>query len=297
MADGESYAGLAISVAVGVVGVGLALTLGRATPSAPEDAALARANAQRKQGDIEGAVQTLMACLHTVEKACRCAAEAEELCVDTNRYAFALHASHAAPSCTSPRMTGGQAEALVAMGNLGEGLAAAEKTLAQAPDEPHACFAKAWALSARGSSPEALDLAERAVRGGRGVPALLVLATLKAGAGDLAGARGALDQASRLAPKNARVAFDLGVIEEKDHHYREAREAFLHTLALDPKFADARYELAALAHSVKADDEARHHLEELTALAPTDPRIPELRATLDVSRASPGTPTPLVLKP
>jgi tetratricopeptide (TPR) repeat protein len=280
MADGEDYRGLALAVVVGVVGVAVALTLGRVAPEGPEDAALTRARAQRKAGDVVGELSTLYGCVRAVEQPCRCAAATAERLIDTNKYFEALHALRRTAACTSPSYTGGHAEALVATGNTAGGLAEADKTLAQAPDEPHACFAKAWALSAGGSSPEALDLAERAVRGGRGVPALLVLAVLRAGANDRAGARQALDQAARLAPDNPRVAFDLAVVEEKDHHYREAREALLHTLALDPKFADARYELAALAHSVKADDEARHHLEELTKLTPDDPRIPGLRAAL-----------------
>jgi len=83
-----------------------------------------------------------------------------------------------------------------------------------------------------------------------------------------------------VVPDNPRVAFDMGVVAQSEGHYREAREAYLHALALDPTMADARYNLVVLTHSIKADDEARHHLDELAAISPGDPRIPAMRAAL-----------------
>ncbi len=281
MSDKEDHRGLALALVVGVVGLVAAFTAPRLVRSGPEQGPIARARSQRAAGDKAGALATLLKCAKDAPQACQCIAEAGELAVDINHYSEAVHPMrHTKAVCTSPRNTGGLAEILVAAGDLEEGLKTADEALAQAPDEPHACFAKAWALSAKGSSPEAVDLAERAVRGGRGVPALLVLASLRAGAGDRKGERVALEQARRIDANDPRVEYDVGLLEAGDRHYREAREAFLHALALDPKLADARYQLVVLTHSVKADDEAQHHLDELAAIAPGDPRLPGLRAEL-----------------
>jgi tetratricopeptide (TPR) repeat protein len=288
MRQRQDHRRLILAVVLGLIGVGATVGAFRAGRSSPEDLALRRARAQRAGGDLSGAFSTLVECVRSVPRACRCADDAMELAVDANRYGDGIFAAHESQSCASARHAGGLAELLVATGRLERGLETAATALAQAPDEPHACLAKAWALSTRGSSPEALDLAERAVRAHRGVPALLVLAILREGANDHAGARLAIEQAARLGADDARVAYELGVVEAGDRHYREAREAFLHALALDPKLADARYQLALLAHSVRADDEARHDLDELATISPNDPRIPELRAALGVARVSPA---------
>src|SRR3984957_13840935 len=146
--------------------------------------------------------------------------------------------------------------------------------------EPHANFALAWGLSASGTSQRAVAAAEQAVAGGRGVPAMLLLGTLQSQAGDVRGARDAVEEANRVAPSDPRVAYDLGVTEQAAGHYSAAREAYLRALRANPKLVDARFNLAILTHSVHADDEARHDLDEMAAIDPDDPRIPALRATL-----------------
>ncbi len=264
---------------MGVLGVSAALAVSRARPRTAEDVAIDEALANRRAGG--DALGPLLRCASKRPDACRCSEAAAELAIDINQYPAARVAIEMTPACPpSPRHLGERAEVAVAEGRTDEGRRLADQALGEDPHEPHACFAKAWALNATESSPAALDAAECAVRGGRGAPALLVLAVLRSRANDRAGARDALQKAAVLAPGDAHVAFDLGVIEAQDQHYREAREAFLHALALDPKLADARYELVVLTHGAKADDEARHHLDELAAIAPDDPRLADLRAAL-----------------
>lgn len=274
--------GLLLGGAVGLLGVIAAVTLGRRSMPrpGPEDAALDAAHRLRTKGDMAGALATLLDCTEQDPTACRCIDESEEIAVDLGRYGDALLAVKGTHSCNGPADQGARAEALVGSGQADVGLGVAATALGRSPGEPHANFAKAWALSAAGFSPQALAAAEAAVKGGRGVPALLLLGTLRSKGGDNGGARDAIEQASRLAPDNPRVAYDIGVVAQAEGHYREAREAYLHALALDPKMADARYNLVVLTHSAKADDEARHHLDELAAAAPGDPRIPGLRAAL-----------------
>jgi tetratricopeptide (TPR) repeat protein len=269
---------LVLAYIAGLIVIAAVIATGLHRANGAEQAALAQARAQRAKGDDAGALATLLACGRN-PKACRCADEAEELSVDLGRYDDALHAV-GSRECNAPRDLGARAEALVASGRKPEGVVEAAIALARSPAEPHANFAKGWALSAAGFAQEALAPTEAAVRGGRGVPALLLLATLRAQAGDSRGSHDAIGQAARLAPDNARVAFDTGVVAQSEGRYRDAREAYLRALALDPRMADARYNLVVLTHSIKADDEARHHLDVLAAIAPGDPRIPALRVAL-----------------
>jgi len=93
---------------------------------------------------------------------------------------------------------------------------------------------------------------------------------------------------SRLHPGSARAVFDAALVAQKHGRYHEAREGYLRALSLDPKMADARYQLALLTHEARADDEARHNLDELQAVAPNDPRLPGLRAALKEAPPAPA---------
>ena len=278
LTTGATARGLFLCLAA--VAAGVLATIALSQRAGPEDQALALARKQRASGDKAAALATLLSCGVRDRRACRCADEAEELALDLSHLAEALPVVERARCGDSARHAGVQAEALVAMGRADEGLRQAAAALARDANEPHASFAKAWALSTSGPSPEAVAAAQKAVDGGRGVPALLLLGMLRFRSGDSKHARDAIEQAARLAPTDSLVAYDLGVVTQGEGHYREAREAYLRALAHDPKLADARYNLALLTHSIGADDEARHHLDELAAIAPNDPRLPALRVTL-----------------
>lgn len=87
--------------------------------------------------------------------------------------------------------------------------------------------------------------------------------------------------APHSASNDARDVFAAALAAERRGSYHEAREGYLRALSLDPKMADARYQLALLTHAARADEEARYNLEQLEAIAPNDPRLPGLRATLN----------------
>jgi tetratricopeptide (TPR) repeat protein len=269
--------GLVVSLLFGACGVAGAIAWSRAGRGASaEVAAIAAAQKQRDAGDRAGALGTLRACAARDLRSCRCADAAEELAVD---HADAWSVVEKA-ICDSAEHGGARAEALVATGRAADGLREAAAALARDPKEAHATFARAWALSTSGDSSAAMQAAERAVGAGRGVPALLLLGSLRFGAGDAEGARPLFDEATRLAPDDARAAFDVALVAQKQGRYRDAREGYLRALSIDPKMVDARYNLALLAHGVGADDEARHDLNALVDIAPDDPRIPGLRAML-----------------
>jgi tetratricopeptide (TPR) repeat protein len=268
--------GLGLGVLVGTLGIVVAVALNR-TWRHREDATIALARARRAAGDRVGALKALLACAAKEPRACVCAEDAAELAIDLGRYPDALSAIAHSECAPSPRRIGVRAEVLVANGHATEAMRDAEQALAGDPGEVHACFARAWAL---GKGAEAKAFAQRAVDGGRGVPAILLLGALRLGEGDLVGARAAFEQAAHLAPDDARAAFDVALVAHREGRFHDAREGYLHALSLDANMADARYNLAVLTHSAGADDEARHNLEELERIAPSDPRIDALRQSL-----------------
>jgi len=280
---GGAAGGALLAGLVGAAGIGAAVLLSRRPGD--EDIAIELAGKRQAAGDVAGALAALVSCAAARPQACRCADRAASVALDSGRYARASSVLSAARCGGSAPHEGLVAEALVATGQPAEGARRAESVLARDPKEPHAAFARAWAASLGGSSALAVGLADAAVKAGRGVPALLLAGTLHHGAGDLQGARVAFEQAARLAPREPRAHYDVGLVAQQQGRYGAAREAYLRALALDPRLADARYNLAVLTHAAGADDEARHHLEELAAIAPGDPRLASLRATLSGTRA------------
>ena len=80
--------------------------------------------------------------------------------------------------------------------------------------------------------------------------------------GEVDAARNALEQGRRLAPKEARLAHDLAVIETMSGNLPHAIELLRESLELDPKFQEARVKLATLLEAAGAPEEARRVLEE-----------------------------------
>jgi tetratricopeptide (TPR) repeat protein len=114
-------------------------------------------------------------------------------------------------------------------------------------------------------------------REGRGITLATAIAVVGTGVA-LVGSRDV--QRGNASESEARALYDQALVAQRQARYRDAREGYLRALAVDPRMADARYNLAVLTHAAGADDEARHDLEALTAAAPDDPRIPGLRASL-----------------
>jgi tetratricopeptide (TPR) repeat protein len=134
---------------------------------------------------------------------------------------------------------------------------------------------------------EAMGQARRAVDAGRGATAHLL-------AGLIAYAQNDLDLSAKeframleTEPDDLDALFNLALVAQRQNRYTEARELYLKVANLDPTHKNSRYNLAIMAHSIGANDEANHHLAKFESIAPGDERLPKLKALL----ASPGDPT------
>src|SRR5206468_2573390 len=81
---------------------------------------------------------------------------------------------------------------------------------------------------------------------------------------------------------------------QRQNRYTDARELYLKVANLDPSHRNSRYNLAIMAHSVGANDEAQHHLAKFESIAPGDERIPKLRALLGTPVETNGPAMPAV---
>ena len=245
------------------------------------NAALAVAATDREHHERSAAIDTLLSCAKAKPGSCECAEAAATEAVDQGRYLDARRALDASDACPmKPRRMAVMAEALIGTSAIDLGEAQAERAIQADPADAHAVYARAWATTLRGRSPDARADAERAVSLGRGVPGELLYGMILYQAGDFAAADAQFQRALAEDPECGPAIFDRALIADKQLRYHDAREGYLKTLQLDPKNADARYDLVVLTHANGATREARHHLEVFRAAYPTDPRAPSLEALL-----------------
>jgi len=246
-----------------------------------EPAALFVATAKTRDGDRLGGHAVLLACARARPTACRCADREIEEALDLGRYDDAIATLDASPACEpAPREKGMRAEALSGQSRGADALALATDALKHDPKERHALLASARSLYLAGALGPAKTYAQDAVAEGRGAIANLLLGLVLFAENDLAGAAAQFSEVLAKDPLNVAATFDLALVAHKNNRNREAREGYLRTLTLDPKNADARYNLAILTHENGFDDESSHHLDELSRIAPADPRIAPLRRAL-----------------
>jgi Flp pilus assembly protein TadD len=119
-----------------------------------------------------------------------------------------------------------------------------------------------------------------AIDGGSDVSSLLRSGIAALDADDPEGAAALFREVLEHDPENVPATYDLALCADRIGNYHDAREGYLATLRLDRSYADARYNLALLTYRAGALPEARHHLDELAAIAPDDARIAPLRASL-----------------
>jgi tetratricopeptide (TPR) repeat protein len=92
--------------------------------------------------------------------------------------------------------------------------------------------------------------------------------------GDVAGAFGARQsfkrylQAATLNPRDAGAHYQLGLIHQQRHQYKEAQERFARAVEIDPAELDARYQLGRLARAEGRHQEALEHFEKVVARDP-----------------------------
>jgi tetratricopeptide (TPR) repeat protein len=177
---------------------------------------------------------------------------------------------------------------VAAMSNHGDAIEAEveAKAALATRDDPRYHYALALAYDRQSKRNEALDEARKAVDGGAGRDAGLLLGALAinagiaaAGAGDAAGAAKFYDTADKALtplaaadPNDAEVVYDLALIADKKNEYNKARQGYLAALRANPKMADARYNLAYLTLNNNVLEEGKHHAAKFAELAPGDRR-------------------------
>lgn len=167
---------------------------------------------------------------------------------------------------------------------------------AQKASEAERHYQTALELEAAGRLVEARGEVEQALAGGAGRDAQLLAAKLAILRDDLDVAANLLEPLA-VDGRDAPVLFNLGLIAQRRGTYNPARSRYLAALKADPNFAPARYNLALMTWDAGIKEEARHHALKFIELSPGDPRIPELRARVELDAvpapAGPtGTPVP-----
>jgi tetratricopeptide (TPR) repeat protein len=182
-----------------------------------------------------------------------------------------------------------EAEALVRVHRQSEALPLIEQVLSSQPNEPYANYARAEAAYGKRDLAGAEAAARQAVTGGRGARAHQLLGLVALYQGNLARAKTEFEEMLKSDPNDSVALYNLAWLAHRQNRYRDAREGYLSSLRADPQNLDARYNLALLVHAAGATLEARHHLEQLRAVAPAgDQRVNQLEQTLRLD----STPVP-----
>ncbi|MEO9142227.1 MAG: tetratricopeptide repeat protein, partial [Polyangiaceae bacterium] len=144
--------------------------------------------------------------------------------------------------------------------------------------EGHACAAEAHLLWRRGS--EALDEAKKALASDKNsLDAKIAEGNAYSLQLQDVDAKKSFDEASALAPSDARPWLGLGRLYVATAKKEEAIAAYKRAVVLDPSDADANYELARI---VPSPTDAIGYVETATRERPTFPEALAYRATLDV---------------
>lgn len=252
-----------------------------------EPIAVDEAQALARSGQTAAARDVLAKCVEANRDACDCLAGALPSALAARDYAGVLAwTERASPRCVRPAQSlGARAEALAETGRADDAGKTADAALASGDRDAHAAYAKALVAASQGKTDQAIRFARQAEGWGRGPDAAVLLGRALAQSGDLEGAERELTAASASDPTNVAALLALASLAEQRHQYHRAREGYLRVLAVDHDAIEARYRLAVMTHAIGADAEARHHVDEMAKIAPSDPRIPPLRSILAASAA------------
>jgi tetratricopeptide (TPR) repeat protein len=256
---------------------------------------VALASGGPSEGDFAQRVQAVKAALErakrpnriaALERACgradcECAAVAAREGVDADPKAVVeLFEAVRVPCEATPLPRGLHAEALVRDGQDAEGRREAEQVLRQNPRDPYALYAMALIHQRAGQSVQALSSLQEAIDGGRGGTAYLLQGLAYFQMNRFDEAKQAFKAALALEPEDVDALYNLAVTAHKQRRFHEARETYIKVTRADPAHTSARYNLGLLAQTLGSLDEARHHLAKLEQIAPGDPLVEKLRATL-----------------
>jgi predicted TPR repeat methyltransferase len=160
----------------------------------------------------------------------------------------------------------------LADGNGRKAAQALVRALAQTPDAPPPLLAMARAQAAQERTVEAIAAYRRVLAVAPGMSeAHLELGELLLRSGDADAALPHLRQAAILHPDRPVLHNILGVAERQAGHIDAAALAFARAIDLDPGFAKAHANLAALLRRLKRSAEALANAERAVALAPDQP--------------------------
>jgi tetratricopeptide (TPR) repeat protein len=240
--------------------------------------------------DYEGAILALDRCVEASPDACACLAGRADVRTrvpgaDRSALDQAVADARAAVA-RCPKDPGARAALATTLAASGDG-AEAERTARDAlvdGDDPRVRYALAVALDRQGRAADALAEAKRAVDGGAGRDAALMVGALSITAGDLDGARRALTPLAADAG-DAAVQYDLALVADRTNDYNRARQGYLAALRADPTLAAARYNLVVLTLRYGVVDEAKHHARSFAEAFPGDPRRAELERMVAAAAA------------
>lgn len=236
-----------------------------------------------KSGEIGAASRK---CLASEPASCRCNAISAELKLRSGHSAEAGSEAAAAMKCPELAMRARPVRAVVLAidGDLEAADREIEAARAHAAEDPTVAWAAALVASKRGDLSGALAFGRKAAEGGAGRDAELLVAATLLLQKDLPGAREALVKMVKAHPNDARILYNLALVDDLEDHYNPAREGYLKALKQEPGLADARYNLAVLTLNAGFVDEARHHARKFIETFPDDPRAPALLARTQLPR-------------
>jgi tetratricopeptide (TPR) repeat protein len=237
--------------------------------------AVIRAPLQKR--DVRGAIAALDRCLAVAPGSCACLARRSELASRAGGGDQALVDARAAVAAcpNDPAARAALVAALAIRGDAVEAEHEARVALA-AKDDPRFHYALALAYDRQGKRAEAMAEARRAVDGGAGRDAAVLLAMLAINTDDLDTAEKVLTPVVKANPADAEAQYDLGLVAHRKNLYNPAREHYLAALRANPAMIEARFNLALLTLSRGVTEEAKHHAKKLAEIAPNDPRNADL---------------------
>lgn len=227
--------------------------------------------------NFAAAREVLERCLVASPNSCACLARRSQIDLRRRDVEVALADARSAVK-VCPDDPGARTALVAALAYRGDAVEAeveARVGLAQR-DDPRLHYALALALDRQAKRAEALEEGRRAVDGGAGRDAALLLGAMAIHAGDLELAARALAPVIAADANDAEAQYDLALVADKKNEFNNARQGYLAALRSDPDMADARYNLALLTLRYGAVDEARHHAKKFGESAPADPRNADL---------------------
>jgi len=238
--------------------------------------------------DYKAALEVLDRCLVASPGSCACLARRAHIWIRKSAPDQALKdALDAAAAC--PEDPASRAAVMSARAYRGDGVEAEVEARAALGQRDHALYhyALAFALDAQGRRADAIEEARRAVDGGAGRDASMLLGVLAIHVGDLDTAEKAIAPVVKANPNDPEALYDLALIAHQRGRYNEARQGYLAALRADPGMADARYNLVDLTLSHRVYDEARHHARKFAESFPDDPRNAVLAQKIAAATAAP----------